>query len=127
MQIGKFFGLACITVLLFDALASFASLVIGFNYGRASFVSAVMYIAFTFFCARKFGFGTALLLGAAMGLTDATLGWAISWAIGPGRLAAEIYSPSAVVFTAVLMVVLGLTYGLIGGGLGVFTKRSTAA
>ena len=127
MRIFKFFGLACISVLAFDALASFASLAIGFNYGRASFVSAAMYMVFAFFCARKFGFVTALLLGAAMGLTDATLGWAISWAIGPGRLAAEIYSLYAVVFTAVLMVVLGIIYGSIGGGIGVLTKRSTAA
>ncbi len=123
----KFFALACIAVIAFDALASFASLAIGFNYGRASFVSAVMYIVFAFVCARKFGFAVALLLGAAMGLTDATLGWATSWAIGPGRLADEIYSLSAVVFTAVLMVVLGATYGLIGGGIGVLTKRKAAA
>ena len=127
MRIAQFFGLACIAVLAFDALASFASLAIGFNYGRASFGSAFMYMVFAFFCARKFGFGSAFLLGTAMGLTDATLGWAISWAIGPGRLADEIYSLSSVGFTAVLMVVLGATYGLIGGGIGALTNRSAAA
>ncbi|WP_146096381.1 hypothetical protein [Xanthomonas arboricola] len=115
MQSLKFFALSCLAVVVFDAVASLASLMLGFSYTYAAFGSAILYIAFAFFAARKLGFWAAVLLGVAMGMTDATLGWAISWAIGPGRLAAGTLTLSIWLYTATFVVVLGAIYGLIGG------------
>lgn len=112
---------------MFDAVASLASLVLGFPYTYAGFGSAILYIAFAFFAARKFGFWAAVLLGLAMGITDATLGWAVSWAIGPGRLAAGTLTLSVWLYTATFVVVLGAIYGLIGGGIGVLTPQQRTA
>ncbi|MCC8473390.1 hypothetical protein LN458_05200 [Xanthomonas arboricola] len=126
MQSIKFFALSCLAVVVFDAVTSLASLVLGFPYTYATFGSAILYIAFAFFAARKFGFWAAVLLGLAMGITDATLGWAVSWAIGPGRLAAGTLTLSVWLYTATFVVVLGAIYGLIGGGIGVLTPRQRA-
>ncbi|NIJ77326.1 hypothetical protein FHT08_002409 [Xanthomonas campestris] len=127
MQALKFFALSCLAVIVFDAIASLASLVLGFPYTYAALGSAILYIAFSFFAARKFGFWAAVFLGVAMGMTDATLGWAISWATGPGRLAAGTLTLSTWLYTATFVVVLGAIYGLIGGGVGAFTGRRRAA
>ena len=127
MQSVRFFALACAAVVVFDAVASFASLAIGFNYAHSVFGSAVLYVVFAYFCAKRFGFWRAVLLGAAMGLTDATLGWAISWAVGPGRPTEGTLAPSVFVLTAIAVVVLGALLGLIGGGIGAFANRRSAA
>ncbi|MCS3747142.1 fatty acid desaturase [Xanthomonas arboricola] len=127
MQALKFFALSCLVVIVFDGVASVASLALGFPYTYAAFGSAVFYIAFAFFAARKFGFLAAVLFGFAMGITDATLGWAVSWAIGPGRLAAGTLTLSAWLYTATFVVVLGAIYGLVGGGIGALTGRRRAA
>lgn len=123
----KFFALSCLAVIVFDAVASVASLALGFPYTYAAFGSAVLYIAFAFFAARKFGFLAAVLFGFAMGITDATLGWAVSWAIGPGRLAASTLTLSVWLYTATFVVVLAAMYGLVGGGIGAITGRRRAA
>lgn len=126
MQALKFFALSSLAVIVFDAIASVASLALGFPYTYAAFGSAVLYIAFAFFAAREFGFWVAVLLGATMGITDATIGWAVSWAIGPGRLAAGALTPSVWLYTAAFVVVLGIIYGLIGGGIGALAGRRRA-
>ncbi|PPT35780.1 hypothetical protein XarbCFBP8132_19730 [Xanthomonas arboricola] len=123
MQALKFFALSCLAVIVFDAVASLVSLVLGFPYTYAAFGSAILYIAFGFFANSKFGFWAAVLLGLAMGITDATLGWAVSWAIGPGRLAGGTLTLSVWFYTTTFAVILGAIYGLIGGGIGVLTGR----
>lgn len=127
MQAFKFFALSSLSVIAFDALASIASVALGFPYSYAAFGSAVLYIVFAFFAARMFGFWTALLLGAVMGLTDVTIGWAVSWAIGPGRYDVGTLTPSDWIYTALFAAVLGAIYGLIGGSAGTLTRRWRAA
>ncbi|MCC8535938.1 hypothetical protein ACDH70_21860 [Xanthomonas axonopodis pv. poinsettiicola] len=112
MQALKFFALSCFAVIVFDAVASLASLVLGFPYTYAAFGSTILYIAFAFFAACKFGFWAAVFLGLAMGITDATLGWATSWALCPGRLAQGTLTLSVWLYTATFVVVLGEVYGL---------------
>lgn len=127
MQSFKFFALSSLSVIAFDAVASIASLGLGFPYSYATFGSAVLYIVFAYFAARMFGFRAALLLGAIMGITDVTLGWAVSWAIGPGRIAIDTLTLSDWFYTAAFATVLGAIFGLIGGSIGAFTGRQPAA
>jgi len=114
-------------VIGFDAAASLASLALSFPYSYAAIGSAVLYIAFAYVAARKFGFRVALLLGAAMGFTDVTLGWAVSWAIGPGRVDVSGLTASDWIYTAAFATILGAIYGLIGGGTGALMVRRRAA
>jgi len=125
LKASKFFLLAPLSVIAFDAVASTASLALGFPYSYASIGSAVLYITFAYFAARMFGFKVALLLGAVMGITDATIGWAVSWAIGPGRVPIDL-TPSVWFYTALFAATLGVIYGLIGGGVSSLIGRRRA-
>jgi hypothetical protein len=81
--------LGCLAVIVFDLVASFASRHFGFAYARASIGSYVIYLAIGFFAARGAvanAVAVAAATAAVAGLVDASLGWAISWRIGPGRL-----------------------------------------
>ena len=77
--------LGMIAVVVFDAIASLASLAIGFNYEYSAFGSMVLYCAFGYWASRVRTILFALIVGALMGLGDASLGWAVSWILGPGR------------------------------------------
>lgn len=126
MQASKFIAISSFSVIVFDAVASIASLALGFPYSYAAFGSAALYIVFAYFAARTLGFWAALLVGAAMGVTDVTVGWAVSWAIGPGRFAVGTLTPSDWIYTAIFATVLGAVYGLVGGSIGVLTSRRRA-
>jgi hypothetical protein len=73
-------------ILAYDTAASLLSRRIGFNYAYATVGSLVLYAAAGFAAAEAASFEAACLVGGAAGLTDATLGWRISWVLGPGRL-----------------------------------------
>jgi hypothetical protein len=119
--------LALLAVIAFDALAAIASQTVGLPYAYAAFGSAFLYIFFARLIARSSGFWAAVLLGMAMGLVDASAGWAVSWAIGPGRLPPGSLTVAVWLLTAVSVVVLGAVYGLIGGGISAITRRQRAA
>lgn len=123
MQAMKLFALSALAVLVFDAIASAASLALGFPYPQAAMGSTALYAAFAYYGGRKLGLVAAVLLGATMGLTDATLGWAVSWAIGPGRLPPGTLTPSMWLFAAAYVVALGAVCGLLGGGIGALGAR----
>jgi hypothetical protein len=127
LQTIKLFSLSALAVIAFDAIASAASLALGFSYAYASVGSAVLYIALAFYGARKLGFSAAVLLGAVMGVTDATIGWAISWSVGPGRLPEGTLTLSIWLITTAFVVFLGVIYGLVGGGVGAFLARRRTA
>jgi hypothetical protein len=80
-------------VLLFDTVASFASLRLGFPYGYASAGSVLIYGAVGYLAFRRRGFGAAIGAGLLVGLVDASLGWYISWLIGPGALPNSLATP----------------------------------
>ena len=119
--------LSFLAVVAFDALAAIASQIVGFPYAYAAFGSAVLYIFFAWLITRGSGFWAAVLLGMAMGLVDASIGWAGSWAIGAGRLPPGSLTVTVWLLTAISVVVLGAVYGLIGGGIGAITRRRRAA
>ena len=76
---------AVVLVLAFDAVGSAASRRWGFRYGRLAPVSYLIYFGIGFVAARIGDTDASLLVGATVAAVDASLGWAISWAIGPGR------------------------------------------
>jgi len=83
-------AIGALAVVTFDALASVASRITGISYVWATLGSWMLYASCGYAAARigsRAAISTAALTGLVLGLTDASLGWAVSWAIGPGRVA----------------------------------------
>lgn len=111
-----------VIVLAFDVAASLASRGFGFAYARTSFGSYLLYTGIGYFAARGAATSpvmTAGLAAAIAGLADASLGWAISWKLGPGQLLEGIaLTPARWAATAIIVVALAAAVGAIGGVVG---------
>jgi hypothetical protein len=105
-------------VVIFDAIASLASLGLGFNYVYAAFGSMVLYGTFGYWTSRVTAITFGSLVGALLGLTDATFGWLVSWTLGPGRLEPGALTPQSWAETALQVVAVAAICGLIGGVVG---------
>jgi len=66
--------------------------------------------------------GVAALAGATVGAVDATLGWAVSWMIGPG-VPPPGSAPVVVLLTMITVVGIGALVGLASG----FVTRKLSA
>lgn len=108
--------LSAASVLIFDAVAATASRVFGFPYAIAVLGSYLIYLGAGYFGARSGrGIGVGVLTAAAAGLADATLGWLISAAIGPGRPSPEMAgNPGAIAAVVVFVPVLATAIGFVG-------------
>jgi len=103
-----------LAVILLDAVGSLASRSLGFKYKSLVFGSWLLYATVGYFVGRGAGLWSCAFAGGVVGLVDATLGWAVSWWIGPGRPAAELSATAAV--SIVLIVGLsGAAFGWLGG------------
>ena len=116
-------ALAAVAIVTYDAAMAWASVALVFPYFYAMIGSCLLYGTFGFIAARRFGFGRALLLGAWIGMVDASLGWAVSAAFGAGHipdgpLTLDAWLPTALLVTAVAMVCAG-----VGAGIGVVTQK----
>lgn len=106
-----------VVVVAFDAIASVVSRSTGIPYERATYGSWVLYTVLGYIAGRaspSTALKSAALAGVIIGLGDATLGWATSWALGPGRVAGGV---SAVQwsFVAVIVTLLAIGFGALGG------------
>jgi ascorbate-specific PTS system EIIC-type component UlaA len=111
---------AAATVIVFDALGATASRVVGFNYESLFPVSLLIYATAGYLAARRGGIKAALLCGVIVGLTDATVGWAVSWLIGPGRSSglenlSELEYTLAVIMAAAAAVLMAVACACLGG------------
>lgn len=105
--------------LVFDAVWSVVALQTGSPYASLAWVSFIIYFAAGFVAGlgaqgmpNRLMAGT--LVGAAVSAIDATLGWWVSSAVGPGR--PEPGQPFvSIALVAVMVVVFGALSGAIGG------------
>jgi hypothetical protein len=116
--------------LLFDTIASFALRAKPNTYGKLRWVSMSIYTLTGLTAARlaQGDTGTVLLqaalAGAAVAGIDATLGWVIAAAIGPGKLPEGIAAPRVAIARTVLIVMLmGVIAALIGGTMALLIRR----
>ncbi|MGZ0079705.1 hypothetical protein [Methylomonas sp. YC3] len=110
----RIIGLGVIAVLVFDTTASFAALAVGFPYAYASIGSFVIYTLVGYFAFRRCGLFRAIGAAVLVELVDATLGWFISWQIGPGALPEDQVTTSIVATTLVLVLVFAVACSIIG-------------
>lgn len=114
---------AIVAVVVYDALAAMMTLKFGYDYASFSYGSLLIYLAFGFIAGRIAAWSFGALVGAVTGLTDSTLGWWVSWMIGPGKPAERI--DNFTIVTAIVFVTSeAAIVGLIGGLLSLATKRS---
>lgn len=111
-----------LSVLAFDTFASLASQTFQIEYGLFIFGSILIYLCVGFFGEKYGNLALAIITSALTGLIDSTLGWYISWIIGPGKILGEL--DFLVVFsTIVFTVLLASFFGLIGGLISYFVNR----
>ena len=127
----KVVALGAAAVVAFDLLASLASRQFGFAYARATIGSYLIYAAIGFFAARAPSsnpIGAAAIAAAIAGLVDASVGWAVSWVLGPGRLPEG--TPLTVtrwLGVAIFVIALAAGVGALGGIAGRRSDSGVAA
>lgn len=119
MNVGTVVAIGCLAVLLFDTLGATASRSLGFQYARLAPGSYALYVATSVVAAHVGPAWAGVAAGAILALVDATVGWPISWWIGPGRPPAGIALSRA----RLVRIVAGLT--LTGAGFGLFGAIAT--
>jgi hypothetical protein len=101
-----------LVALTYDVFGSMLSRSLGFNYGLLAFGSPGIYCA-AGYAASKNSYVSGVLSAAIVGFVDATLGWYLSWLIGPITSLEEL-----TIFTIVSVVpfVTGVAifFGIIG-------------
>lgn len=108
------FLIAATGILVFDLLASLLSRLTGIPYAAFSIGSFLIYLAAGYSAQRRFGFGVAALVGAGTGLAESTVGWGISWLIGPGRSGMEQPAVTRIFGTVILVVIIGSVVAMVG-------------
>lgn len=109
-------ALGVVAVILFDLIASLASRFLGVPYVLATVGSFLIYAVIGFFVGRTATPVEAAVVCAAVGLTESTVGWYVSWIIGPGK-PAEGELTRRQILTAIRNVTL--LGAIIGGAAGV--------
>lgn len=107
-----------IGVLGFDTLASFASRSFGFPYGYATVGSCLIYAILGIVVGRMATVATAAGTAFLVGVGEATVGWWISWQIGPGRPPVGKLTIGSVVLTILFVSVMSASIGAAAGALG---------
>ena len=109
--------LGAITVLAFDTAASWAAKELGFPYTYASVGSALIYVIVGYFIFRQFGVVRAIGAALVVAIVDATLGWFISWQIGPGAPPADQATVPIIAVTMVFLFVFAAACAAIGSAI----------
>ena len=123
----RYVWLVCgLAILILDTIGSLAARHWGFTYGSLAPISYILYFCAGVAAGRLNGIGSGGLAGAVTGLVDATLGWSISRALGPGLGTASQITPVAVIVVALGVVFTGWILGLFGGVLGKVVHQSSA-
>lgn len=112
----RFYLAVVCAVVFFDVAASFASRALKFDYTHLVWVSRFLYAAAGFFGFVYVRLAGALLAGLVAGVADATIGWALSAAIGPYlTIKQPPFTYGLVVIVIIIVALQGAFFGFIGG------------
>ena len=113
----KIVRLGVLAVLTFDTVASFASVGFGFPYEYAAVGSVLIYGTVGYVVFRRLGLLSAVGAALLVEVVDATLGWYISWQIGPGALPAEQTTTAVIATTIVFVLIFAAVCAVIGSAI----------
>ena len=125
-SVGKIVIGGMFTVILFDAIGSYAAKEFGFEYALLIPGSLLIYGTVAAMVARRRDWLLGLLAATVLALTDVTAGWAVSWLIGPGKPESGL-TLMTVVGAAMTAFVLGGLVGAVGAWIGVRSRREAHA
>lgn len=114
-------------VVIFDIIASLLARMTGVAYGSTAIGLIIIYGVIGYLAARAMPSKrliAAARAGIVLGLTDASAGWAVSWAIGPGRWHRGL-TPGWWIAIAIFVTVLAAVTATIGGLLAQWRNRTT--
>ena len=111
-------------LILFDLIASLLSRYAHIPYASFTLGSFAIYVVAGFLAARRFRFAAAPLVGTVAGLSEATVGWAVSWVIGPGRPSASAAGFVSILFAGVVVTAVATGLGALGGVGAVLMSKS---
>ena len=114
--------IGAIAVLVLDTVASLLALWLHADYGWFSLASFGLYVIFGYLAAKRSRWFMGPVVAMFMAVVESTLGWAISWQIGPGKPTEELGVVVIVVTIALVAVAAGF-FGLIGGALSLLKKK----
>jgi predicted Na+-dependent transporter len=121
-------GVAAVVILAYDVLWSVVHLAVpGLRPGldiALTVVGCVIPFVIGAVLARWEPPSRAMVLTAVVGVVDSTLGWAISWWIGPGRT--DNADEASVALTIVMVVAVYAVIGLAGAAIGRRWMRQSA-
>lgn len=124
--------IGCAAIVVFEAGWSLAAAALDFEIGDfpqvviSASVETAIFILAAFGAARDAGRARAgALSGAIVAFAGATIGWAVSWLIGPGAPAPENQTPLLVALTVTTVTGLGAAFGLAAGVIAQRFRRPT--
>jgi hypothetical protein len=79
----QFYLVVACVIVLFDLIGSVMSRTLVFDYTKLGWVSWGLYFAAGYFGCKYFDLLSGVVAGLVAGLSDSTVGWAVSSAIGP--------------------------------------------
>ncbi len=124
---GRFTLAAVATILAFETIASLVSLATGWRYSLGNIGSLAIYAGIGFLAGRRFGIKRAVGVTVTVAAVESTVGWAISWAIGPGREPAVLDHPGVIPGIVLSVVLVGGLLGFFAGLLGVWVREGSAS
>jgi len=112
------------TIVLFDLVASIGARVGDFDYRLLAPGSLILTTGIAFLAAQDLGrIRPGVIVGAVTATTEATVGWAASWLIGPGAPEQGDRGAWSLVVAAIFVIALGFLEGSFGGLLGRAASR----
>jgi hypothetical protein len=116
--------IGCLAIGLFDTLDSIASREFNFTYTLLASISPIIYCAFSFWGTKQRNLRTGVLIAAAIGLFDSTIGWEISMLLKANTGNFKNNPTIGIwIVTTIFVTSLAALCGLIGGGLAKLLKR----
>lgn len=115
--------LGAVVIVAYDTMTALVSAGFGISYGLFSIGSFLIYFLFGLLTALKSRWLVGALAGAVIGFAEATVGWAISWAVGPGKPPVDM-DAVAIIATIALVIPIGAFLGLLGGLFSLIGRRN---
>lgn len=105
-------------MLAYDVAGSLASRSLGFSYAKLTFVSFSIYFVIGLLAASVTNVTNAAFVAAGVAAVEATIGWAISWRLGPGQIPEDERTMGRIAGAILAVVAAGFILGLAGASVG---------
>ncbi len=102
-------GSAC--VLTIDSLGALIAKKFSFKYAYLTLLSFLTYVLLGYYVGKNHTPEHAAIVCGLVGLLDSTVGWRISWLIGPGKIEAQCNTKQAIVKTIFFITAIASAIG----------------